>query len=96
MLAAVDDTARGVLSALRGNTAEAVAAFSNALSFRYLRLDRANLQALYATVVGRNVAEARKASDEAYEVLSAAGAAGFLQLYSAGMPPPEERLAAGS
>ena len=86
----------GAVAALRGSTEEAVAGFSRALAFGYLRLDRADLQALFATLVGREVPEARKASDEAFEVLTEVGATAYLDLYAAGMPSAEMQRAAGT
>ena len=96
MLGSLNSAASGALAALRGHTDEAVTDFSSALAFRYLRLDRANLQALFATMVGREAPEARKASDEAFDVLTRAGATAYLDLYAAGMPPDEAQRAAGS
>jgi hypothetical protein len=96
MLGSLRNAVSGALAALRGHTTEAVADFSRALVFRYLRLDRANLQALFATLVGREVPEARKASDAAFEVFTEVGATAYLDLYAAGMPPAEERQATGS
>jgi len=96
VLGSLRSAVSGALAALRGRTEEAVAGFSDALSFRYLRLDRANLQALFATLVGREVPEAREASDAAFEVLTEAGAIAYLDLYAAGMPPVETQRAAGS
>ncbi len=96
LLMSVADTVRGALAALRGDTDEAVAAFSNALAFRYLRLDRANLQALFATLVGRENLEAREASDAAFALFSEVGAEAYIDLYAEGMPPREERRAAGA
>lgn len=95
MLGAMDSAVSGALAALRGRTDEAVAGFSRALAFRFLRLDRANLQALFATLVGREVPEARKASDAAFEVFTEVGAAASLNLYAAGMPPSDAQRAAG-
>jgi len=95
MLGSIADTVSGALAALRGQTDEAVAGFSAALAFRYLRLDRARLQALFATLVGRDVPEAREASDAAFELLTEIGAAAYLDLYAAGMPLAGEQSAAG-
>jgi uncharacterized ParB-like nuclease family protein len=61
-----------------------------------LRLDRAKIQALFATVVGRDVPEACGASDAAFEFFSEVGAAACLDIYATGMPPVDEQLAAGS
>ncbi len=96
MLGSMRNAVSGALAALRGYTDEAVASFSQALVFRYLRLDRANLQAVFATLVGRDVPEARKASDAAFEVFTEVGAAAYLDLYAAGMPPAHEQRATGS
>jgi tetratricopeptide (TPR) repeat protein len=95
MLDAIDSAVSGALAALRGPTDEAVAGFSRALDFRFLRLDRANLQALFATLVGREAPEARKASDDAFELFTEVGAAAYLDLYAAGMPPSDVQRAAG-
>jgi tetratricopeptide (TPR) repeat protein len=95
MLGAIDSAVSGALAALRGRTDEAVAGFSRALAFPFLRLDRANLQALFATLVGREVPEARKASDAAFELFTEVGATAYLDLYAAGMPPSEAQRAAG-
>jgi hypothetical protein len=65
------------------------------LAFPFLRLDRANLQALFATLVGREVPEARKASDAAFELFTEVGVTAYLDLYAAGMPPSEAQRAAG-
>ena len=62
---------------------------------RFLRLEGANLQALFATLVGREVPEARKSSDAAFEVFTEAGATAYLDLYAAGMPPSDAQRAAG-
>jgi tetratricopeptide (TPR) repeat protein len=96
LLGSVAATVSGALAALRGHTDEAVAAFSSALAFRHLRLDRANLQALFATLVGRDNPEARQASDAAFALFSEVGAEAYLDLYANGMPPLEERRAAGA
>jgi class 3 adenylate cyclase/tetratricopeptide (TPR) repeat protein len=95
MLDSMSRAASGSLAALRGRTDDAVAEFSRSLAFRYLRLDRATLQALFATLVGRDVPEARKASDGAFEVFVEVGADAYLDLYAAGMPPANEQRAAG-
>jgi len=95
MLGSIADTVSGALAALRGQTDEAVTGFSAALAFRYLRIDRAKLQALFATLVGRDVPEAREASDAAFEFLTEVGAAAYLDLYAAGMPLAGEQGAAG-
>jgi hypothetical protein len=95
MMGSIEATISGAIAALRGRSVEAVEGFSRALAFRYLRLDRATLQALFATLVGRGVPEARDASDAAFEVLADAGAAAYLDLYAAGMPPADERRAGG-
>jgi class 3 adenylate cyclase/tetratricopeptide (TPR) repeat protein len=96
MVAAIHDAASASIAALRGHAEAAVAGFNRALSFPFLRLDRAALQALFATLVGRDVPEARQASDDAYEVLSQIGATAYLDLYAAGMPPADEERAAGA
>jgi class 3 adenylate cyclase/tetratricopeptide (TPR) repeat protein len=95
MLGAIDSAVSGVLAALRGHTDEAVSGFSRALAFRFLRLDRAHLQALFATLVGREVPEARKASDAAFKVFTETGATAYLDLYAAGMPPTDAQRAVG-
>ena len=94
-LGAMDSTTAGALAVLRGQTDEAIAGFSRGLAFRFLRLDRAHLQALFATLVGREVPEARMASDAAFELFTEVGAAASLDLYAAGMPPPDAQRAAG-
>ncbi|MCP3974369.1 MAG: hypothetical protein GY720_07745 [bacterium] len=94
LLGSLADVASGTVAALNGRIDEAVAAFASALAFRYLRLDRAELQALFASLVGRGVPEARRASDTAFEVFSEAGATAYLDLYASGMPPVDERRAA--
>ncbi len=96
MLGSTSSTVTGVLAALSGDTEGAVAAFTRALSFRYLRLDKARLQGLYATVVGRDVPDARRAGDEAFELLSEFGANAYLGLYAEGMPAADGQIAAGS
>jgi tetratricopeptide (TPR) repeat protein len=89
MLASVAATVAGALAALRGLPEEAVESFSEALTFRYLRLDRANLRALFATLVGRDRPEAREASDAAFEFFTEVDAAAYIDLYEAGMPPTD-------
>ena len=64
--------------------------------FGWLRLDRAALQGPFAVVVGREVAEARQASDAAYQLLSDIGASAYLDLYAAGMPPIAQERATGA
>ena len=96
MLDSLAATVEGSVAAIAGRSDEAVAAFTRALTFRYLRVDRARLQALYATLVGRDAPDARAASDAAFEVFSDVGAAAFTEVYATGMPPAEERRAAGS
>ncbi len=96
ILSSLRDGVAGALAALHGRRDEAVAAFTRSLAFRYLRLDRATMQALFATMVGRDVPEGREASDAAFDVLAAVGANAYLDLYAAGMPPSAARLAAGS
>jgi hypothetical protein len=54
--------------------------FTSALGFPFLRLDRAKLQALFATLVGRDIPEARKASDAAFETFTETGATAYLDL----------------
>ena len=56
------------------------------------RTDPGLLQAM----VGRSVPEARRASDEAFAVLSEIGATAYLDLFAAGMPDVDEQYAAGS
>jgi class 3 adenylate cyclase/tetratricopeptide (TPR) repeat protein len=96
MLEALVSAVSGALAALRGHTDEAVAGFSRALGFGFLDLDRAALQALFATLVGREVPEARMASDAAAEVFTEVGAAAYLDLYADGMPPFHPQRAVGS
>jgi class 3 adenylate cyclase/tetratricopeptide (TPR) repeat protein len=95
MITALRSATTASLAALEGRKNEAVAGFSQALSFEFLRLDRAQLQALFATVVGRDVPEACEASDAAFEVFMEVGATGYLEVYAAGMPPADNELAAG-
>lgn len=95
MLASVASALSGARAAIRGHTDEATARFSDALAFDYLRLDRASLQALFATLVGRGVPEARKASNAAFETFTEVGASAYLDLYSAGLPSAEDTQAAG-
>lgn len=96
MVVAMSDAALASLAALHGRSDEAVAGFTRALSFGWLRLDRAALQGLFAVLVGREVAEARQASDSAFEFLSEIGATAYLDLYAAGMPPLAEQQATGA
>ena len=96
MLGAVMEVVAGSRHAIAGRTAEAVRAFERVLSFRFLRVDEATWQGLFAAVVGREVAEARAAGDRAFATLSEVGALAYVDLFGAGMPSPEERLAAGS
>ncbi|MCP4305378.1 MAG: AAA family ATPase [bacterium] len=96
MVVATSDVALASKAALEGRTEEAVAGFLRALSFGWLRLDRATLQGLFAAVVGREVAEARQASDAACQFLSDIGATAYLDLYAAGMPPIAEERASGA
>jgi hypothetical protein len=84
------------LAALRGQTEAAVAGFASALTFPFLRLDRAEMQALFATVVGREVPEARQAADEARELLAEIGATAYLDLYAAGLATANRQRAAGA
>ena len=86
----------GSAAALRGDIDGAVAGFSQSLAFRYLRIDRANVQGLFASLVGREVPEARAASDGAFEVLTDAGAYAYIDLYEAGLPATGARRVAGS
>ena len=72
------------------------AGFSKALEFRFLRIERAREQALFAVLVGRQVPDGRSASDEAFGLFTSCGAAAFLDLYRAGLPSsPGGRVAAG-
>jgi tetratricopeptide (TPR) repeat protein len=96
MVGAIRCAASGALAALRGDTTTAVADFSKALAFRFLRLDRAALQALFASMVGLDVEEASRAGTEAQQTLSEIGSTAYLNLYAAGMPPPEAQYASGS
>ena len=96
MLESIASTVSGAIAALSGHTDDAVAGFTRALEFGHFRVDRANLQALFATLVGREALEARKASDSAYEVLTELGAMAYLDVYAAGMPPAAEQEAAGN
>jgi hypothetical protein len=95
MVGSIRSEVAAALAAVSGRTDEAVAGFSRALEFGYLRLDRAKLQALFATLVGRGVPEAREASDSAFDVFSEVGASAYLRLYSAGMPQAGEQEVAG-
>ncbi len=95
MLASVASALAGARAALRGHTDEAVARFSGALAFDYLRLDRASLQALFATLVGRDVPEGREASNAAFETFAEVGANAYLDLYAAGLPSAKDTQAAG-
>ncbi len=95
MLGAMSGVVSGALAALRGRRDEAVAGFARALEFPFLRLDRAKLQGLFATLVGRDIPEARNASDVAFQVFSEVGANAYLDLYAAGMPPVDEQFATG-
>ncbi len=82
-------------AALDGRTNDAIAGFVRALEHRSLRLDRAQVQGLFAAVVGTDAAEARRASEEAFAAFSEVGAAAYLDLFAAGMPQTPGRLAAG-
>jgi hypothetical protein len=95
MVGSIRSEVAAALAAASGRTDEAVAGFSRALEFGYLRLDRAKLQALFATLVGRDVPAARKASDAAFDVFTEVGANSYLRLYSAGMPAAGEQQVAG-
>lgn len=86
----------GALAAVYGDTENAVARFSQALGFRWLRMDRARLQALFATVVGTDVAEARIAAEQAFTVFSAAGASAYMNVFAGVMPGAADRTAAGA
>ncbi|MDJ0924594.1 MAG: adenylate/guanylate cyclase domain-containing protein [Acidimicrobiia bacterium] len=96
MVRAIASTVAGARAALEGNTDTAVARFTDALRFRYLRLDRANLQGLFATLVGRDNREARTASDDASATFVECGAVAYLNLYSSGLPPLEEQRASSA
>ena len=91
MLDSIQRMTAGSIAALREQSDEAVDAFVGALDFAYLRLDRAQVQALFATVVGRASGEARRASDAAYDLFTACGATAFTDLYAGGMPQPAAR-----
>jgi class 3 adenylate cyclase/tetratricopeptide (TPR) repeat protein len=94
VLDSIQNMTVGSIAGLRGQTDAAVDSFVRALDFKYLRFDRALLQGLFATVVGREHDEARIASDAAYDVLATCGAAAYIDLYAAGMPTGVERWTA--
>lgn len=96
MVDAIRWAAEGALAAVRGDTERAVAGFSKAASFRWLRMDRARLDALFATMVGADVPEARLAAEHAFDLFSEAGAAAYLDLFAEAMPPSEGRAARGA
>lgn len=83
------------LAALDGRTDEAVGKFGKAIDLGLLRLDRARLQGVFATLVGRNVAQARQAGDAAHHVFVETGADAYLELLAPGLPSPAEERAAG-
>jgi tetratricopeptide (TPR) repeat protein len=95
MVGAIESARAGAVAALRGDTDEAVLGFSQALAFRYFRIDRANVQALFATLVGRSLPETLEASDAAFEVFADSGATAYFDLYAAGLPRAGEQRAAG-
>lgn len=96
MVDAVHAAVRGALAAVRGDVAEAVAGFSEALRFRWLRMDGARLEALFASVVGRGVPEGRQASDRAFATFTDTGAVGYLDLFAAALPPAAGHAATGA
>ena len=96
MIDGVGSAVDGALAALRGRTEEAVAGFSRALAFRWLQMDRALLEALFATLIDSAVPEARKASEHAFEVFSEAGAAGLLDVFGEAMPLTNGQSAKGA
>jgi class 3 adenylate cyclase/tetratricopeptide (TPR) repeat protein len=85
----------GSLAALDGRTDEAVGEFSEALGLGLLRLERARAQALFAAVVGRDVAQARQAGDAAHEVFVEVGADAYIELLAPGLPTEAGERAAG-
>ncbi len=95
MVPSLAEAAAGAVAAVRGSNEDAVAGFARALGFNYMKLDRAKLQALFAVCVGRDIPEARIASDAAYEVFAESGAHAYIDVFAAGMPPVGERMAAG-
>jgi tetratricopeptide (TPR) repeat protein len=95
MVVSLTEAADAAIAAVEGRAADAVAAFDRALAFEYLELDRAELMALYATLVGSEVPEARRASDAAFETFTRCGASAYIEVFAEGMPPQADQLAAG-
>lgn len=95
LVTSLTEAAAGAIAAVHGATDEAIAGFAGALGFNYLNLDRAKLEALFAVLVGRETPEGKRASDAAFSVFSESGALAYIDVFAAGMPPIEERMAAG-
>ncbi len=95
MLGELHGAVSGSLAALHGGVDEAVAGFTQALGFDFLAIDRAGMQALFATLVGRDVPEASRASEAALETFTETGAVAYLDVYRDGMPPSVTQRAAG-
>jgi hypothetical protein len=89
-------TAEAAIAALQGRTDEAIAGFTGALMFPFLRLDRAVLEALFAAMIGREVPAARSASDAAFAALTEFGSTAYLDLFATGMPPAGQQQVARS
>ncbi len=86
---------KAALAALDGRTDEAVGTFGKAIDLGLLRLERARLQAQYAVLVGREVAQARQAGDAAHEVFTETGARAYATLLARGLPSRADERAAG-
>jgi hypothetical protein len=85
----------GAIAALDGRTDDAIGEFSEALGLGLLRLERALAQAVFAAVVGRDVAQARQAGDAAYQVFADTGATAYIELLAPGLPSEAGGRAAG-
>jgi class 3 adenylate cyclase/tetratricopeptide (TPR) repeat protein len=94
MITSIRAALDGSIAALTGEIDDAVTSFATALEFRYLRIDRARVQALFGTAVGRGDPTARAASDEAFATFSECGATAYLGVFAAGLPTASEALAA--
>lgn len=96
MVDALRSAVDAALAVGEGREAEAAALFAAAMRFGWLRLDRALIQAAFAAVGGTEFPEAQQAAAEAYDAFTDIGAAAYLDVFAAVMPPRGGRTAAGA
>jgi class 3 adenylate cyclase/tetratricopeptide (TPR) repeat protein len=96
MVDALRRAAQGAVAAVHGDVVTAVARFEQALQFPWLRVDRAVVEAIFASLVDWDAPEAGRAAEDAAAIFDGVGASGFARVFSEAMPAPREQPAAGA